>query len=968
MEKRSDFVMVRGKKYYVKNGELDLSDIGISDITEVEGLGTLITLKRLDLSGNRIQEIKGLEHLTNLSSLNLSNNQLRETKGLEKLPNLTDLYLENNHITSIDRNIRGFIHIWGNPINKEEPDPNNDYAYSRACIICGHTGKLIRGEDPSYILRWESSVADYGTGRDWCKMCGAEYTYKGRTLVLDPESLERLKESETIQENHIPISEKLKAGVKGKFLNTPRITSSVELSLDDIDMVEQFDEFGIALGYRIYSRLGVTYTTAWRDLCPEWKKLDIDLENVASIGKRKPIEIFYTYKDLFNQRYIETNQTLSKEVLEHLAHERKKFGAHGFRIDYYEQWKDTRFVLKDDFDQRSQTIKNKDDSAFVMVRGKKYSVRNGKLDLNDIEIGDITEIEGLGTLINLKRLNLSGNKIHEIRGLEYLTNLQELNLGYNQIQEIKGLEALSNLLVLDLKSNQINGIKGLETLTNLQVLDLSENRIKMIKELDELTKLQELRLPSNEIEEIKNLENLTDLLELEFRFNPIRASEEHLLELKTQEIVRYCQAKKEGKIPFVTIRGKKYYFLYGKLDLYGVGISDITEIEGVEKLSNLQELSLNDNQINEIKGLEHLTNLKALNLCDNHISEIKGLDNLNKLDRLYLDNNQITEIKGLENLSNLKKLYLNHNQITEIKGLEYLINLKELALGNNPINDEERPFLYWKLDLVYYCQAKKEGTLEFVTVEGERYYVKNGALDLSEIEIGDITEIKGLEKLTNLRELILYDQKIREIKGLENLKNLKKLCLGWNKIEEIKGLETLTELNELWLAGNPINEIQGLKHLTSLEELFIYDNQINEIKGLEHNTKLKTLVLRNNQIDEIKGLERLTNLEELDLSNNQIDEIKGLENLTNLKYLFLWKNQINEIKGLENLKNLQWLYINDNNIEELKGLEHLVNLKELALWGNPINDDVDEGYMSHAEGAVKYCQEKAKKAAEKDKG
>lgn len=45
---------------------------------------------------------------------------------------------------------------------------------------------------------------------------------------------------------------------------------------------------------------------------------------------------------------------------------------------------------------------------------------------------------------------------------------------------------------------------------------------------------------------------------------------------------------------------------------------------------------------------------------------------------------------------------------------------------------------------------------EFVTVKREKYYVKDGTLDLSQKEIADIVEIEGLDQLNRLKELYLH--------------------------------------------------------------------------------------------------------------------------------------------------------------------------------------------------------------------
>ena len=79
-------------------------------------------------------------------------------------------------------------------------------------------------------------------------------------------------------------------------------------------------------------------------------------------------------------------------------------------------------------------------------------------------------------------------------------------------------------------------------------------------------------------------------------------------------------------------------------------------------LKNLQYLALNGAQLTDVRGLEQLTQLKSLNLA------------INKL----------TSVKGLEQLTQLEKLLLAHNKLTSLKGLEQLPQLKELELENNP--------------------------------------------------------------------------------------------------------------------------------------------------------------------------------------------------------------------------------------------------------------------------------------------
>ncbi|KKN22204.1 hypothetical protein LCGC14_0917630 [marine sediment metagenome] len=69
---------------------------------------------------------------------------------------------------------------------------------------------------------------------------------------------------------------------------------------------------------------------------------------------------------------------------------------------------------------------------------------------------EISKIEGLGALTNLKSLVLDGNKITKIEGLGNLSNLNKLQLNNNNITEIKGLENSTELKILTLGGNPIN--------------------------------------------------------------------------------------------------------------------------------------------------------------------------------------------------------------------------------------------------------------------------------------------------------------------------------------------------------------------------------------------------------------------------------------------------------------------------------------------------------------------------------
>ncbi|EAF9641675.1 internalin [Listeria monocytogenes] len=211
-----------------------------------------------------------------------------------------------------------------------------------------------------------------------------------------------------------------------------------------------------------------------------------------------------------------------------------------------------------------------------------------------------------------------------------------------------------------------------------------------------------------------------------------------------------------------------------------------------------------------------------------------------------------------------------------------------------------------------------------------------------------ISDISPLSNLTNLNTLYLWDNQISDISPLSNLTNLDNLALDNNQISDISPLSNLTNLNILSLWDNQISDISPLSNLTNIGELCLDDNQISDMSPLSNLTNLYSLAIRINQISDISPLSNLTNLGYLDLEINQINDISPLSNLTNLSYLNLWTNQISDISPLSNLTNLTELFLENNQISDISPLSNLTKLRQLYLedqnisaskvkWNDPLS-------------------------------
>jgi Leucine-rich repeat (LRR) protein len=113
------------------------------------------------------------------------------------------------------------------------------------------------------------------------------------------------------------------------------------------------------------------------------------------------------------------------------------------------------------------------------------------------------------------------------------------------------------------------------------------------------------------------------------------------------------------------------------------------------------ELDISYKNLTNLEGIENLSNLQIL-YCDyNQLTSLEGIENLINLQILYCDYNQLTSLEGIENLSNLETLSCRNNRLTNLEGIENLINLKILYCYNNNFSNEYKEYLR------NYCKNKR---------------------------------------------------------------------------------------------------------------------------------------------------------------------------------------------------------------------------------------------------------------------
>ncbi|CAL5977840.1 leucine-rich_repeat domain-containing protein [Hexamita inflata] len=135
----------------------------------------------------------------------------------------------------------------------------------------------------------------------------------------------------------------------------------------------------------------------------------------------------------------------------------------------------------------------------------------------------------------------------------------------------------------------------------------------------------------------------------------------------------------------------------------------------------------------------------------------------------------------------------------------------------------------------------------------------------------------------------------------QNLTDLVELDLSFIQISDISSLRNLTKIEKLDIKQNLIENISTLQYLTNMKELNISDNNISNISPLRHLKLLTQLYASENNLDNVSVLQDLINLTHIDISENYIVFVYPLANLINLQQFKISENFVLDFDSLKGL-------------------------------------------------------------------
>jgi len=343
---------------------------------------------------------------------------------------------------------------------------------------------------------------------------------------------------------------------------------------------------------------------------------------------------------------------------------------------------------------------------------------------------------------------------------------------------------------------------------------------------------------------------------------------------------------------------------------------EIISADGIEKLINLTQLSIENNQLTTLDVREN-TALTSLSVDNNQLTTLDVRENT-VLKALSVDNNQLTTLDVSENTA-LIILFIYNNQLTTLD-VSQSTALTYLDVDNNQLTT---------------LDVSENTVLKTLSVDYNQLTTldvsENTALTTLSVDYNQLTTLDVREN-TALTSLSVDNNQLTTLDVRENTV-LKTLSVDNNQLTTLDVSEN-TALTTLSIHNNQLTTLDVSEN-TALTTLSIYNNQLTTL-DVRENTALTYLLVDNNQLTTLDVREN-TVLKTLSVDNNQLTTLDVSEN-TALTTLSIYNNQLTTLDVSQSTA-LTYLDVDNNQLTTLD-VSQSTALTYLDVYRNPLKKDL----------------------------
>lgn len=532
-----------------------------------------------------------------------------------------------------------------------------------------------------------------------------------------------------------------------------------------------------------------------------------------------------------------------------------------------------------------------------------------ELDISNTEITDISNLKYANVVQDFKADN---NKISDISVVAFFKDLNNLSLANTNVNDISSISACTNLTILNLSGSQVSDLSPLNNLLKLYDLDISNTPVNNISAIQSLVNLHFLNIDGTEVTDLSPLKSLDRLNEV--NFSNTKISDLMTLDNMSRLSKIYCDnslVDKKMADKFMSSNPNVLVIYETQaLELWWNALPSFWKDlltdqamtnkkpskEELHSIINIKNLKIN-HFIQDAEPISRLTNIEFLDISDSKIDDLSPLYGLHNLRSLNVKNTTVYDLTALSNLKNLKELNIENTDVKSLQALHELSNLSKIYADGSEIVKEE------------VLALKKKQRQVTVVYQTDALRLWWGNLDLSWREIFNSHLVcnsnptaEQLQSIIDIEEIVVDPSNV--VYSLEPLKEmafLRKLIINNNQIQDLTPLNDKEYLEILSVSGNPIDNIIPLANSILLKNLNIENTPVSDLTPISSLKNIKVLNIGGTSVRNLKPIAEFNALEDLSIVNTFVKSVVPLENLSSLKHLKAYKTKIKS-KNIDLLK------------------------------------------------------------------
>lgn len=393
------------------------------------------------------------------------------------------------------------------------------------------------------------------------------------------------------------------------------------------------------------------------------------------------------------------------------------------------------------------------------------------------------------------------------------------------------------------------------------------------------------------------------------------------------------------------------------LNLSGTLVKDLYP---VRNLVHLQDLNASSTLIDNLDALVYSMSLQNLDISHTHVYSLEPLRNLNQVRTLNISLTTIDDLSPIQKFNQLSELRMQNTMVYDLNPLQNIQSLDYLYIDNSPVNDLE--------------SIRNLSELRIISASNTMINNLAPLSHLNELTMlycdnTEITSLKPLDGKQNLTKIYCDNTLLGKKKALDFMSRNPKVLVVYESRKLQKWFENLSpEWKDIFKKyvpsidfSNPAKE--DLHQIAAISEIDLSKyKQLTSIEPLYQIQNLQKLNISHTNVSSLQALYELRDLNYLDLSHTLVESLAPLENNNSLQYLNISNTRVRGLQALREMYSLRKLIVENTGIKSLEAIKSLNGLKLLRADQTEVPDQQFQDFiLNNPNCLVIYQSEKLNK-------